>query len=266
MSDFTVADYLAFAKEVVEEAGLISLKAFRQPIAVDNKLTEDFDPVTVADKQVEQIIREKLTAQFPEHSILGEEHADTQGSCHLGWIIDPIDGTRSFISGIPLWVSLLGFLDKGTPVGSIVHQPYLGETFVGSSEGSFLYHNGEQHKLQTRNTQQLAQATLFCTDPNIMFVEGDERQAFDAVAQQAQLVRYGADGYAYCMLANGFVDLVIESSLQPYDILPLVSLIEGAGGVVTDRAGNPPKAGGFIVAAATKALHDEVMALVKIAN
>ncbi len=258
----SLSHILNFARDVVEEAGQISRQAFRQPMAVENKLAADFDPVTEADKAVEAVIREKLSTQFPNHSILGEETGSTTGSSDYGWIIDPIDGTRSFISGIPLWMSLLGLLENGKPVGSIIHQPYLQETFVGGPDGSFLFRGDEKQTLQTRSTTTLKNATLFCTDPNIMFTLGDERTAFDTVAEKAQLVRYGADGYAYCMLANGFVDLVIESSLQPYDILPLVSLIEGAGGVVTDREGNAPLNGGFVVAAATQELHQEVLKLI----
>ncbi len=257
-----IPNILNFAQQAVEEAGLISRKAFRQPMAVENKLIGDFDPVTEADKAVEAAIREKLNSRFPDHSILGEEGETTNGSSKYGWIIDPIDGTRSFISGIPLWMSLLGLLENGKPIGSIIHQPYLQETFVGGPDGSFLFRGGEKESLQTRSTISLKNATLFCTDPNIMFTQGDERNAFNTIAKKTQLVRYGADGYAYCMLANGFVDLVIESSLQPYDILPLVTLIEGAGGIVTDRTGKPPLQGGFVVAAATAELHKEVLELI----
>ena len=256
-----VAEALVFAKETMLSAGKIALKYFRQPLAVDNKLgAQGFDPVTCADREVEDYLRDKLFARFPEFGIIGEEGGTTSGSADVNWIIDPIDGTKAFISGFPTWGMLLGLQQGKQVLAGLMHQPATGELFCGSDAGGLLQQNSATINLQTRPTERLADAILYCTHES-MFVEEANLAAFRRIAGKARLQRFGGDCYAYCMLALGQIDLVVEDTLQPYDIIPLVPIIEAAGGVVTDGQGNSPLNGGFVIAAATRQLHEEAMSL-----
>ena len=256
-----VAEALSFAKNAMLEAGEIALRYFRQPIDIDNKLGEDgYDPVTCADREIEAFLRKMLGEQFPGFGIVGEEDGVSPGSGDLNWVIDPIDGTKAFISGFPTWGMLLG-LQKGEEVlAGVMHQPATDELFYGSSAGGFLQQGGEEKALQTRNTTRLADAILYCTHES-MFANEANLAAFRRISEKSRLQRFGGDCYAYCMLALGQVDLVVEDTLQPYDIVPLIPIIEAAGGVVTDDAGKTPVNGGFVVAAATEELHKEAMSL-----
>ncbi|PLX80244.1 MAG: histidinol-phosphatase [Desulfuromonas sp.] len=255
-------DILAFACEQLIDAGQIALGRFRHTLTIDNKLaTGAFDPVTEADREVESFLRQRLTAAFPEFGVIGEEQGFTPGSSQVNWIVDPIDGTKSFISGLPTWGMLLGLVEGEQALCGLMHQPFTGELFVGSAEGSYWQGRGERLRLQTRQTTSLENATLYCTHEQ-MFANPDHLSAFHRVAERAKLVRFGADCYAYCMLAHGLIDLVVEDTLQPYDIIPLIPIIEGAGGVVTDPDGNSPLSGGFVVAAANSALHRQALELV----
>ncbi|MFC6671872.1 histidinol-phosphatase [Marinobacterium aestuariivivens] len=252
---------LAFARAVAEDAGKIALRYFRQPLEVENKLEgEQFDPVTRADREVEAEIRQKLGEAYPDDSIIGEEAGTSEGSSDIAWIIDPIDGTRAFISGVPAWGTLLGLMESDNCVGGLMHQPYIGETFVGGPSGAFLYRQGQQTALRSRQGATLGDAILYCTHPNHFESEAD-LAGFQRVAEASRLYRFGGDCYSYCLLAQGQIDLVIEGGLQPYDIIPLIPLIEAAGGVVTDRDGRPATKGGLIVAAANARLHAEALAL-----
>jgi histidinol phosphatase-like enzyme (inositol monophosphatase family) len=245
---------LAAALPIVAAAGQLALRYFRMPISVENKRGDGaFDPVTEADRGVEALIRARLGAVWPDSPIVGEEEGFTPGTSAWSWIIDPIDGTRAFITGVPAWGILLGLLYDGLPVGGIVHQPYLDETFVGAPSGAILRGRGAEHRLQTSGRTTLSEAVLYSTHPS-MFVD-EAKAGFDAVSGAVRMTRFGGDCYSYCLLAHGFIDLVIESGLQPYDILPLVPIIEAAGGAITTLTGEVPLAGGTVIAAATPALH-----------
>lgn len=261
LSQQEIEKRLGFAREVAEDAGKIALRYFRQPLDVENKLAgEQFDPVTIADREVEAEIRQKLGAAYPQDSIIGEEEGTSEGSNDIAWIIDPIDGTRAFISGVPAWGTLLGLMDGERCVGGLMHQPYIGETFIAGPSGAFLYHQGQQTVLRSRQNATLGDAILYCTHPKHFETESD-LAGFYRVAERSRLHRFGGDCYSYCLLAQGQIDLVIEGGLQPYDIIPLIPLIEAAGGVVTDRNGEPATRGGLIVAAANAKLHAEALAL-----
>ena len=175
-------------------------------------------------------------------------------------MIDPIDGTKSFISGFPTWGMLLGLQQGGRALAGLMYQPVTGELFCGSAAGGALVQNGVTTPLKTRPTQRLEEAILFCTHES-MFADAGNLAAFRRIAAKVRLQRFGGDCYAYCMLALGQIDLVVEDTLQPYDIVPLIPIIEAAGGVVTDARGESPVAGGFVVAAASRPLHEEAMAL-----
>jgi myo-inositol-1(or 4)-monophosphatase len=256
-----VAEALTFARKALKEAGGIALRYFRQPLDIDNKLgNQGFDPVTQADREVEAFLRDKLGARFPDFGIIGEEGGITTGTSDINWIIDPIDGTKAFISGFPTWGILLGLQQEDRVLAGLMYQPATGELFYGSDVGGFLEDNGTTTILKTRETERLADAILYCTHES-MFVEEGNLAAFRRIASKSRLQRFGGDCYAYCMLALGQIDLVVEDTLQPYDIVPLIPIIEAAGGIVTNDQGESPLAGGFVIAAATRQLHEEAMSL-----
>ena len=256
-----VAEALAFAQQAIQDAGEIARRYFRQPLEVDNKLGEGhFDPVTRADREVEAYLRKELGRRCPDFGIVGEEDGTTPGLSNTNWVIDPIDGTKAFISGFPTWGILVGLQQEDRVLAGLMHQPVTGELFYGSAAGAFLQHKGQTFAMQTRQKSSLAEALLYCTHES-MFANENNLAAFRRVAAHTRLLRFGGDCYSYCMLALGQIDLVIEDTLQPYDIVPLIPIIEAAGGVVTDARGKTPVAGGFVVAAANRPLHEQVMAL-----
>ena len=249
------------AEKLLGEAGRLALRHFRQPMVVEDKAAGDvFDPVTVADREVESCLREGLLRAWPEHGVRGEEFDPIPGSGAFTWLIDPIDGTRAFVSGMPLWGILLGLLEHDQPRLGFMHQPYLGEIFGGDGGHAWLLHHGRRESLHTRSVSTLAEAVLYTTHPEHFASLADRRRHAD-LASQVRLSRYGGDCYSYCMLAAGHVQLVVESGLQDYDILPLVPIIEGAGGVVTDWTGGVLRGGGQVVAAADARLHAQALAV-----
>jgi histidinol phosphatase-like enzyme (inositol monophosphatase family) len=254
-------ELLDFAVQIAEDAGQIALRYFRTPLTISSKSNSRFDPVTRADMETEARLRELIAESFPEHGIVGEEHGITRGG-QMKWIIDPIDGTRGFISGSPMWGMLLGLMDGDEPVLGVVHNPYLQETYYGSAAGACYRTRSGESTIHTRNTAHLADAVLYCTHP-AMFDEEWSRAAFARVDAACQFSRYGADCYGYALLASGYADLVVEDSLQPYDVIPLIPLVRAAGGVISDWNGGAPLAGGRIVAAGNPALHEQALKLLQ---
>jgi histidinol phosphatase-like enzyme (inositol monophosphatase family) len=252
-------EYMEHAVSIAETAGPISLRYFRNAIDIEDKSGGvAFDPVTRADKEVEASIRRDLERLYPDHGILGEEEAERESDSGYRWVIDPIDGTRAFISGVPAWGILIGLtIDERSVVG-VMHQPYLRETFLGDTRSAWIRRGGEERVIRTRDTQEISSAVLYATHPS-MFEGDEERSAFERVADESQMMRFGGDCYSYCLLALGMIDLVIEASLQPYDIIPLIPIIEGAGGIVTDWQGGSASGGGRIIAAANTKLHAEAL-------
>jgi histidinol phosphatase-like enzyme (inositol monophosphatase family) len=261
MDDRAIEEYTAFACRLADIAGSTILPYFRVRLDVENKLAgRGYDPVTLADRTAEQAIRDEIQRAYPGHGILGEEHGFAAGRDGLTWVIDPIDGTRAFIIGQLHWGVLIALNDGTRPVLGVMHQPYTGETFVGSRLGAELRHRGKSTPLHVRECGRLEDAIVSATDP-AMFTGAGERDAFRAVGSRARMRRYGGDCYSFCLVAAGFIDLVIESGLQPYDIQALVPIIEGAGGIVTTWSGGPPDSGGQIVAAGDRELHKIALAL-----
>jgi len=261
--DHELQSMLSFGVSICEQAAEIALRYFRLPLSIRNKLEGGgFDPVTQADQEVEQFLRNELGHRYPDHGIIGEEYGKTEGPSAWQWIIDPIDGTRAFISGATAWGTLLGLMREGEPVAGVVHVPYLHETFYGSASGAWMKHGEERRMMETRPVERIEQAVLYCTHP-ATFTNDEDRAGFERVAARAQMVRYGGDCYSYCMLALGQLDLIIEGSLQPYDIIPIMPIVAAAGGVVTDAAGGTAKHGGVIVAAANRELHRQALELMR---
>lgn len=255
----TIREYIEAAVSVAEAAGPIALRYFRNAVEVEDKSGGvSFDPVTRADKEIEAKIRTDLERLFPEHGILGEEETERESDSPYRWVIDPIDGTRAFISGVPEWGILLGLSFDGACLAGVMHQPYLGETFFGGAGGAWIRRAGEERAMQTRRTNELASSILYCTHPS-MFERDEDRRSFERVAAKSRMMRFGGDCYSYCLLAHGLIDLVIEGGLQPYDIIPLIPIIEGAGGIVTDWQGGEASGGGLIIAAANATLHSQAL-------
>lgn len=254
-----IQEYLDFAVCLTEETGKIALQYFRQPIQVDNKSTGDlFDPVTAADQEIEDYIRAQIAASYPQHSVIGEESEDRIGSESLTWFIDPIDGTRGFVAGSPMWGTLIGLLDGEKCVAGLMHQPFVGETYIGSAEGAYIINNKGKQAIRTSNKAQLSDAILACTHLS-MFHHGRELDAFIGVANVCRFSRFGTDCYGYSLLAHGCIDIVVEAGLAAYDIMAMIPIVEAAGGVISDWQGNPAHKGGNILATATAALHEQAL-------
>jgi myo-inositol-1(or 4)-monophosphatase len=262
LDDEGLAGLVAFAEGLADAAAETKLRHFRRLEDVEDKAGgRGYDPVTAADRGAETVIRERIKAAYPDHGILGEEHGRETGSSAYTWVIDPIDGTRSFITGVPLWGTLIALNEGARPTLGIMDQPYLGERFIGSRLGAWMAARGDARaKLVTRRCGALSSAVLMTTDP-AMFEAAGERAAFDTLRATARLTRYSADCYAYCMLAHGLVDLVVETDLKPYDIQALIPIIEGAGGMVTNWRGGAADQGGQVIAAGDPAVHAAALAI-----
>lgn len=257
------ADLWRVAEALADVAAERCLPLFRnRALSCENKAGEGaFDPVTDADREAEAAMRAILAADRPHDGVLGEEFPAVTSRSGLTWVLDPIDGTRAFLSGVPSWGTLIG-LDAGAgPVLGIVDQPYLGERFMGGLGRSMLRRGVEEHRLAVRRCGSLSDAVLYTTSPEIGTAA--ERKAFEAVRDRVRLTRYGIDCYAYALVALGTVDLVIEAGLQPYDIQGPMAVIEAAGGVVTDWEGGTAHRGGRVLAAGDPILHTAALELLR---
>jgi myo-inositol-1(or 4)-monophosphatase len=260
LSDAAIDEYLKFACRLAELAGETILPYFRSGLGVENKSASGYDPVTPADKKAELVIRGEIARRYPAHSILGEEYGRSPGASPLTWVIDPIDGTRGFMMGLPQWGTLVALNDGTRPVIGVMHQPFVGETFMGSRHGAFLRRAGKVQPLRTRELDTLSDASVCATHPE-MFDHGAERGAFSRITRACKQTRYGTDCYSWCLLAAGLIDLVVETQLKPYDIQAPIPIIEAAGGVVTDWTGKPAYNGGQVVAAGDPRLHQIALEL-----
>jgi histidinol phosphatase-like enzyme (inositol monophosphatase family) len=249
----SVDGYLHFLSGVLAETRRIALHHFSRTTAVRQKA--DGSPVTDADVEIEAYLRKQIRAAYPDFGILGEEQPSINTDAEHTWVVDPIDGTMSFLSGSPLWGTLLALLARSTPVIGVVGLPVLKQRWIGIS-GKKTVRNGRQ--TCTSQCEALVDAKLFATSPDMFSPR--EYEIFDAVSKRARFRRFGGDCHSYAMLASGHIDAVIEAGLEPYDYLALVPVITGAGGVVTDWRGEPlsSRSDGRVVAAATQRLHAEI--------
>ena len=256
------AELIRVAHLVADAARPETLRYFRSAgLVADNKLGEGFDPVTEADRAAEQAMRSVIGRERPDDSILGEEFGHLQGPGDLTWVLDPIDGTRGYISGTPTWGVLISVADRNGPFFGLIDQPYIGERFAGGLGVAELVGPHGVMALRTSTVTDLAAATVLTTFPEIG--TADEMRAFHAVSAQARLTRYGMDCYAYALLAAGQVDLVIEAGLNAYDIQAPIAVIEAAGGIVTNWDGAPAHQGGRALAAANKDIHAAALAILR---
>lgn len=251
-------DLAVFAMRLADLAGGLSLKYFRKELDIEHKA--DCSPVTVADREVEAAMRERIEQMYPSHGIFGEEHGKANIDAVHTWVLDPIDGTKSFITGMPTYGNLIALLEQGTPVIGIVNMPAMDERWMGIAGRPSLF-NG--FPCLTSDCQSLAEANIYATSLDIFDAPG--LAAFERVSARAAMRRFGGDCYSYGLLASGHVDAVVEMSLEPYDYLSLVPIIEGAGGVITDWQGKALCQGsdGRVIAAASAELHAEILALVQ---
>jgi len=257
----TVIDFASFVDELANVSGHTILPFFRTALAVENKQAGGFDPVTAADRAAEQAMRALIRRTFPDHGILGEEYGSERTDAEYVWVLDPIDGTKSFISGMPAWGTLIGLMRFGEPVFGMMHQPFIKERFTG--DGGAAHYRGPvgDRDLQVRDCASLNDALLYTTSPLLM--NEADRATFRKVENVAKLSRYGGDCYAYCMLAAGQIDLIIETEINPYDIVALIPIVTGAGGIITTWENEPAQQGGRIVVAGDERVHAAALEMLK---
>jgi inositol-phosphate phosphatase/L-galactose 1-phosphate phosphatase/histidinol-phosphatase len=250
------SEYVDLANRMADVAGAVVLSYFRKKVEIEDK--KDASPVTIADRQSEAIMRELISQHAPEHGILGEEYGPERLDAEWVWVLDPIDGTKAFITGKPSFGILIALLHMGKPVLGVIDQPVTAERWLGAA-GRPTTLNGE--RVLCRPCGDLSKAYLYATTPDMF--HGRDVASWEKLRGAVKLARYGADCYAAGLLASGFVDLMVEASLQPYDYLPLVPVIEGAGGIVTDWDGERLglHSDGRICAAGDARAHQAALAL-----
>ena len=255
----TVIDFASFVDQLASVSGDTILPFFRTALAIENKQTGGFDPVTAADRAAEQAMRSLIRRAFPDHGILGEEYGAEHTEAEYVWVLDPIDGTKSFIAGMPAWGTLIGLMRFGEPVFGMMHQPFIKERFTGDG-GAARYRGPVGNRdLHVRKCASLRDAVLYTTSPLLM--NETDRATFRTVENAVKLSRYGGDCYAYCMLAAGQIDLIIETEIKPHDIVPLIPIINGAGGIITTWENQPAQGGGRMVAAGDERVHRAALAM-----
>lgn len=252
MLDLAVA--LRFSNDVADEAGRIALQHFRQPLAVD--LKADDSPVTAVDREIETVMRAFLAREYPDHGIYGEEEAPSNLGSSYVWVVDPIDGTKSYVTGHPLFGDLMALLQDGEPLLGQIDMPAMNERWSGI-KGKQSTLNGVPCK--TSDCRNLSQAFVYTTDP--LLFTGSKQDIYALLHEECRLIRFGGDCYNYALLASGLCDLVVETGLEPYDYLPVVQVVRGAGGVITDWSGAPLgiESSGDVLAAATPELHAQML-------
>ena len=268
----TAVDFAAFVDRLAQVSGEVILPFFRTAIGAEDKSRGGvFDPVTEADRGAEAAMRRLIAQTFPNHGVIGEEYGRDRPDAEYVWVLDPIDGTKSFISGLPTWGTLIGLMHRGQPVYGMMAQPFTRERFYGDGKRAKLRtlapSRGEAppsewttRALRARSCASLREATLMTTSP-LLIRDAADRAAYARVENEVRLIRYGGDCYAYCALAAGFIDLVIETNLKPHDVVALAPIIEGAGGLISTWDGEAAAKGGRIIAAGDRAVYDEARRL-----
>jgi len=263
----TAVDFAAFVERLAQVSGDIILPFFRSAMGAEDKSRGGvFDPVTEADRGAEAAMRRLISQTFPAHGVIGEEYGQDRPDAEYVWVLDPIDGTKSFISGLPTWGTLIGLMHRGAPVYGMMAQPFTRERYFGDgkrarvrflapSRGEAPPSEWATRGLRTRACASLAEATVMTTSP-LLIRDDSDRAAYRGVEQAARLVRYGGDCYSYCALAGGFIDLVIETNLKPHDVVALIPIVNGAGGIITTWDGEDAAKGGRIIAAGDRQVYE----------
>ena len=253
----TAIDFASFVDRLATASGDTILPFFRTAMAIENKKAGGFDPVTEADRAAEQAMRSQIRKHFPEHGILGEEYGSQNTDAEYVWVLDPIDGTKSFITGMLAWGTLIGLMRFGEPVFGMMHQPFTRERFTGDG-GAARYRGATgERRLHVRECASLGEAILTTTSPLLM--NEKDRAAFKGLENRVRLSRYGGDCYAYCMLAAGHIDLIVETEINPYDIVAVIPIVTGAGGIVTTWDNRPAQTGGRVIVAGDARVHTQAL-------
>ena len=260
-------EIIAFAHRLADASGAAIRPYFRKRIDITDKGMMHagqpvFDPVTAADREAEQAIRALIEHGRPEDGILGEEFGEENSGAALRWVLDPIDGTRAFITGRHEWGSLIALEENGVPVLGIIDQPVLGERFLGANGEAHMLTEGEDLRLEVRPCADLSEAVLCATHPYAYF-SAEERDGFARIERAARMTRFGGDCYLFAALALGFVDVIVESCFKRWDVAALIPVIEGAGGVITDWQGGSCADGGQVLAAGDRRIHEQAMELLR---
>lgn len=253
---------LQFAEHLAHAAAAEIMPHFRKEIPVDVKADVVWDPVTEADRAGERAMRALIEAHYPEHGIHGEEYGEKPSRSGFTWILDPVDGTRSFLCGMPTWATLIGLNFEGSPGIGVMNQPHTGEMFTGAPGRTLLKHRGTTQVLKVRPPRPLAQCTLTTTAPELYRTPA-EKAVLASLSAATRLTRYGGDAYFFCMLAAGQVDIAMDARMQPYDIAPLLPIVRGAGGVAARWDGGDPAQGGDVVTASAPQLLEEALAIIR---
>ncbi len=254
------AELTRFAIALAQESAAAILPYFRRNTAVEVKDGPVWDPVTEGDRAGERAIRAMIEQHYPNHGILGEEYGVKEGTSALTWVLDPVDGTRSFVCGMPTWATLIGLSFEGRPVLGLMNQPVVGDMFYGNPDGAWHDYRGTTSPLATRKGISLNRAAVGTTAPELYRSEENQRR-FQALRAKAQLTRYGGDAYFFCMMAAGHIDIAMDCGLQPYDITPLLPIVTGAGGFAAEWTGGDIAKGGNVITAGSHALLDEALAI-----
>jgi histidinol phosphatase-like enzyme (inositol monophosphatase family) len=264
LSDARLGELDSFLLELNRASGEVILPFFRGAHAMENKAEHGaYDPVTLADKGAEAEIRRLIARRYPEHGVIGEEMGEDRPDAEFVWVLDPVDGTRAFVAGLPVWTTLIALRLEGRPVLGSIGQPFIGEVYLGRPGAARLVTAAHEIPLKVRTGLPLAHAIIATTDAEACF-RGAEADAWRRLRRAARLARFGCDAYAYAMVALGAIDLVVESGLKSWDVEAAVPVIEGAGGLVTDWRGAPiGRHGGQMAMAGDRALLDEALALLK---
>lgn len=249
-----------FAIALANESAKAILPFFRHNPDIDIKDGPVWDPVTEGDRAGERVMRSLIEQHFPDHSIQGEEYGVKEGRSPFTWILDPVDGTRAFITGMPTWATLIGLSFEGRPLLGLMNQPVVGDMFFGNPGGAWHDYREQVTAISTRRGVGLAQATIGTTAPEL-YRSPENQRRFQSLRQAARLTRYGGDAYFFCLLAAGHIDIAMDCGLQPYDIAPLLPIITGAGGVAAEWTGGEPSRGGNVMTAGSPALLDEALAI-----
>ena len=253
----TAIDFSNFVDQLAAVSGDTILPFFRTALAIENKKEGGFDPVTAADRAAEQSMRALIRKHFPDHGILGEEYGSERTDAEYVWVLDPIDGTKSFIAGVLAWGTLIGLMRFGEPVFGMMNQPFTRERFSGDGGGARYRGPPGDRDLRVRACTGLGDALMFTTSPLLM--NRSDRAAFGKLENKVKLSRYGGDCYAYCMLAAGLIDLIIETEIKPYDIVAVIPIVAGAGGIVTTWENGPAQGGGRVIVAGDKRVHQAAL-------
>lgn len=224
----------AFAEKLAGAAGEVILKYFRRPIEIDDKA--DASPVTAADRESETVMRDMIKKEYPGHGIVGEEFGAENEHAEFVWVLDPIDGTQSFITGKPVFGTLIALLHRGKPVLGVINQPYTKERWTGAAGRKSVF-NGQE--ISVRKCSALDKAMMYSSGGALMFRDKENLRCFTALSEKVKQTRYSSDCYAYGLLAMGCIDIVCEADMKLYDYAALIPVVEGAGGFMSDWAGRP---------------------------